>query len=110
MPLLLNGEPLGAVLRVHGDTDHRNNFFAGGTPEAVDINDHDGEIIAALKPELQRLGLYFVGIDILGEFLIEVNVTSPTCLREMNQLYNQQLEDRVIDFVEQTIAERRASA
>ena len=55
---------------------------------------------ASFKPHLQKLGLYFVGIDILGDYLIEVNVTSPTCLQEMNRLYNVKLEEKVIDFVE----------
>ncbi len=99
--LLLNGEPLGAVLRVHGQDDHRNNFFSGGKPEKTEITQREYEIINILKPELQRLGLYFVGIDIMGDYLIEVNVTSPTCLQEMNNLYNLQLENKMIEFVEE---------
>jgi glutathione synthase len=99
--LLLNGEFLGAVLRVHGEGDHRNNFYAGGTPVATTLNDRDKHIINCLKPYLRELGLYFVGIDILGDYLIEVNVTSPTCLQEMNNLYNMNLENNVINFVEQ---------
>lgn len=98
--LLLNGDPLGAVLRKHSDEDHRNNFFAGGKPLAAEITARDREIIAVLKPELQNLGLYFVGIDIIGNYLIEVNVTSPTGLQEMNRLYNVSLENKVIEFVE----------
>ena len=98
--LLLNGEPLGAVLRMHSDEDHRNNFFAGGKPLAADITVRDREIIALLKPELQKLGLYFVGIDVIGNYLIEVNVTSPTGLQEMNRLYNASLQDKVIEFAE----------
>lgn len=98
--LLLDGEPLGAVLRVHNQTDHRNNFFAGGSEAPTEINDRDRVIIETLRPELCRLGLWFVGIDILGGSLIEVNVTSPTCLQEMNRLGNLSLEDRVIEWVE----------
>jgi glutathione synthase len=105
--LLLDGEPLGAVLRVHGDSDHRNNFFAGGQPVATEINKRDREIIAALQPHLRRLGLMFVGIDVIGDRLIEVNVTSPTCLQEMNRLYDVQLEDRVITFVEDLVQTRK---
>jgi glutathione synthase len=101
--LLLDGEPLGAVLRLHAEDDHRNNFFAGGKPLATEITDRDREIVHALKPDLQKLGLYFVGIDIIGRYLIEVNVTSPTCLREMDKLYHCQLEDRVIDFSENLV-------
>ncbi len=99
--LLLDGEPLGVVLRVHSQDDHRNNFFAGGKPLAANINRRDEEIISILKPEFKRLGLYFVGIDIIGDYLIETNVTSPTCLQEMNRLYNCQLEDKVINFSEE---------
>jgi len=101
--LLLNGEALGAVLRVHAPGEHRNNFFAGGKPVATTISTREEYIIELLKPHLQKLGLYFVGIDILGDYLIEVNVTSPTCLQEMNRLYNQHLEEKVIDFVEKLI-------
>ncbi len=101
--LLLNGEILGAVLRIHGEGDHRNNFYAGGKPAATTITARDKEIVAALKPHMQALGLYLVGIDILGDYLIEVNVTSPTCLQEMNRLYNVNLEEKVIDFVEKLI-------
>lgn len=101
--LLLDGEPLGAVLRLHSEDDHRNNFFSGGKPLAAEINKRDREIIHVIKPELKKLGLYFVGIDILGDYLIEVNVTSPTCLQEMNRLYSRQLEDDVIGFSENLI-------
>lgn len=101
--LLLNAEPLGAVLRVHAKDDHRNNFFAGGHPEKTTINVRDREIIKTLKPHFRKLGLYFVGIDIIGDYLTEVNVTSPTCLQEMNQLYGKSLEERVIDFAEKLI-------
>lgn len=101
--LLLDGEPLGAVLRVHASDDHRNNFFSGGKPVVTKVNERDMEIINIFKPELKRLGLYFVGIDIMGEYLIEVNVTSPTCLQEMNTLNEEHLEEKVIVFAEKLI-------
>ena len=103
--LLLNGEPLGAVLRVHAKGEHRNNFFAGGTPAKTTITANDKKIIRILKPELKKLGLYFVGIDIIGRYLIEVNVTSPTCLREMNRLYNKNLEYPIIEFAKSLAVE-----
>jgi glutathione synthase len=105
--LLLNGAPLGAVLRFHGADDHRNNFYAGGKPVACEITPRDLEVISTLKPHLQKLGLYFVGIDMLGDFLIEVNVTSPTCLQEMNRLYNCKLEDKVIEFAENLVKQKK---
>jgi glutathione synthase len=101
--LLLNGDILGAVLRVHGEGEHRNNFYAGGKPKPTIITPRDEHIVNVLKPHLQKLGLSFVGIDILGDYLIEVNVTSPTCLQEMNMLYKKNLEEKVIDFVEKLI-------
>ncbi len=99
--LLLDGEPLGALLRVHSKDDHRNNFFSGGCARACKINHHDQRIIQILKPHLRSLGLYFVGIDIIGNYLIEVNVTSPTCLQEIDRLNHVVLEDRVINFAEE---------
>ena len=101
--LLLDGNPLGAVLRVHSSKDHRNNFYAGGRAEPTELTPRDCEIIQSLGPELRRLGLTFVGIDIVGDHLTEVNVTSPTCLQEMNALYGKNLEDRVIEFAEQLV-------
>ncbi len=105
--LLLDGEPLGAVLRVHADNDYRNNFFAGGKPYPTEIDERDQKIIKILKPKLQELGLYFVGLDIMGGYLIEVNVTSPTCLQEMNRLYHRQLENKVIEFAEKLVEQYR---
>ena len=101
--LLLNGEPLGAVLRVHAPDDHRNNFFAGGKAKPAVLTPHDRKIIEILKPKLRALGLYFVGIDIMGNDLIEVNVTSPTCLQEMNRLYRARLEEKVIALAEKLV-------
>ncbi|WDE96097.1 glutathione synthase [Lentisphaera profundi] len=105
--LLLNGEILGAVLRVHGADDHRNNFYAGGSAIACEITEREQEICDALKPWLQEKGLYFTGIDFLGDKLTEVNVTSPTCLQEMNRLYDLKLEDKVVAFVENLIISKR---
>jgi len=101
--LLLNGNILGAVLRMHESGEHRNNFYAGGKPMPTEITARDKKIVSILKPHLQKLGLYFVGIDILGDHLIEVNVTSPTCLQEMNRLYNVKLEEKVIAFAEKLV-------
>ncbi len=101
--LLLNGEILGAVLRIHSQHDHRNNLFCGGKATKTVITDRDKKIINILRPYLIKLGLYFVGIDIIGDYLIEVNVTSPTCLQEINKLYTLSLEDNIIRFAEELI-------
>jgi glutathione synthase len=106
--MLLNGDPLGAVLRVHAKDDHRNNFFSGGKAFAAKITPHEHKIIDVLRPHLRQLGLYFVGIDMLGDYLTEVNVTSPTCLQEMNRFTGQKLENKVIAFVEDLVNKKQS--
>ncbi|MCB9771872.1 MAG: glutathione synthase [Candidatus Omnitrophica bacterium] len=106
--LLLNGDPLGAVLRVHSEDDHRNNFFSGGRAFPAKITKRDCEVIDALRPRLRELGLYFVGIDMLGNYLTEVNVTSPTCLQEINKFSGKKLENDVIVFAERLVNEKQA--
>lgn len=104
--LLLNGEYLGAVLRVHSDDDHRNNFFAGGHPEATTVTEQEQVVIKTLAPHLQKLGLHFVGIDMIGEKLVEVNVTSPTGIQEASHFANERLDDKVIAYVEGLVNNR----
>ena len=94
--LLLNGEPLGAVLRVHSEDDHRNNFAAGGNAVADSISAQDMKIIQQIKPMLFKEDIFFAGIDIIGDKLVEVNVTSPTCLREMERLDKQNYARQII--------------
>ena len=98
--LLLNGEPLGAVLRQSNES-HRNNFMAGGQAIQTDITDSDMSIVNSIRSYLVEHGLYFVGIDILDGKLTEINVTSPTCLQEMNRLNNVDLHKLVINFMEE---------
>ena len=75
----------------------------GGTCVKAEVTAHDREICAALSPLLRADGLYFVGLDVIGGFLTEVNVTSPTGIQEINALDNVCLESQVIDFVEQQV-------
>ena len=102
--LLLDGEPLGAIFRVHGDSDHRNNLFAGGKALPAAIDEDDMRIIEHLRPLLRQLGLHFVGIDVIGGRLIEVNVTSPTCLVEMTAFDKADYDERIIEYVEKLAA------
>jgi len=85
--LLLDGEPVGAVLRVAAPGQLRNNFHAGGRPERTTLTKRDSEICARVGPFARERGQFFVGIDVLGDFLSEINVTSPTGMQEINQLY-----------------------
>lgn len=99
--LLVDGEPVGALLRVPPPDDHRSNLHVGGQGKRTEITARDREICAVLAPHLRADGLYFVGLDVIGGWLTEVNVTSPTGIQEVNVLDGVQLESRVIDFVEQ---------
>ncbi len=83
--LLLNGEPLGAILRVHAEGVELNNMDAGGTANPARLDARDLEICAALASGLVEQGIFLAGIDIIGGQLIEVNVTSPTGLQEMSR-------------------------
>lgn len=102
--LLLEGEPLGAVLRVPADSEVRANLHVGGRAVSAEISAADRRIIEQLAPRLRRDGLFFVGIDVIGDRLTEVNVTSPTGMQEIDALDGVRLEARVIDRVEQLLA------
>ena len=105
--IVLNGEPLGCTLRVPRDDEHRGNIHVGGNCVKADIMPRDREICRMLRPRLERDGLYFVGLDIIGDYLTEVNVTSPTGIQEIDRLDGANLEARVIDFVEARVAALR---
>jgi len=105
--IMLNGEPLGAVLRVPLETETRGNIHVGGQCVKTEVTARDREICAALAPLLVADGLYLVGLDVIGGFLTEVNVTSPTGIQEINALDGVRLETQVIDFVEQQAKKSR---
>jgi glutathione synthase len=107
--IVLDGEPLGAVLRVPLESETRGNIHVGGRVVKTDVTSRDREICAALAPSLRADGLYLVGLDVIGNYLTEVNVTSPTGVQEINRLDGVRLESRVVDFVEQRV-EKRAVA
>ncbi|MGH7889323.1 MAG: glutathione synthase, partial [Thermodesulfobacteriota bacterium] len=99
--ILLDGEPLGAVLRVaRGGGEFRCNFHSGGSPAKAELDEMDLQICREIGPRLRTDGLYFVGIDVIGGYLTEVNTTSPTGVQEINRLSGTKLEGHVIDFVE----------
>jgi glutathione synthase len=102
--IVLDGEPLGCMLRVPRDDENRGNIHVGGNCVKAPVTARDREICGMLKPRLERDGLYFVGLDIIGEYLTEVNVTSPTGVQEIDRLDGVNLEGKVIDFVESRVA------
>ena len=106
--IVLNGEPLGAVLRVPLESETRGNIHVGGRCVKTDVTERDQEICVALAPMLRSDGLYFVGLDVIGNYLTEVNVTSPTGIQEVNALNGVRLESQVVDFVEQEVGKLAA--
>lgn len=98
--LMLNGKPIGKMTRIPRAGEFKANLRYGSTCVNTTLTDRDLTICDAISPALIRDGLYFVGIDIIGGFLTEVNVTSPTGMCQINRLENKQLEREVIDFVE----------
>lgn len=100
--ILLNGEPLGAVLRVpKPGGEFRCNFHSGGSPAKSELTDRDLKICKALSLRLKKDGLYFVGIDVIGGYITEINTTSPTGVQEINRLNGVKLEEEIIDFAEE---------
>ena len=95
--LLVNGDPVGAVNRRPQQGEFRSNLAVGGTPEACELTSSDRTICAALAESLRRAGLAFVGIDVIGDRLSEINVTSPTGLREIEWLAQRPAADMVIE-------------
>ena len=99
--IVLAGEPLGAIARVPREDEHRGNIHVGGRVVRATVDARDREICRRMAPRLQADGLWFVGLDVIGGLVTEVNVTSPTGIQEIDRLEGTNLAARVIDFVEQ---------
>ncbi|MFW6031534.1 MAG: glutathione synthase [Myxococcota bacterium] len=101
--LLLDGEPLGAILRVAPEAELRSNIHVGGTVAAAGLDADDRRIVERVAPRLRRDGLWFVGLDVIGGKLTEVNVTSPTGIQQMARLMGENLPGRVIAWLEERL-------
>ncbi len=97
--LLVNGEPLGAINRRPKKGDFRSNLALGGQAEITKLTPKEIKICDQIKPALKEEGLFFVGIDVIGGMLSEINVTSPTGIREVENLMNIPLADQVINYL-----------
>lgn len=84
--LLVEGEPFGVINRIPLDGDLRSNMVVGGRAEAIELSERDREICAAIGPTLREMGLLFAGIDVIGPYITEINVTSPTGIRALDRL------------------------
>lgn len=107
--LLLEGEVLGALLRVPAAGETRANLHVGGRPARAPLDDQDRRIVERIRPALLRDGLFFVGIDVIGGRLTEVNVTSPTGIQEIDALEQTRLELRVIEAAEGRVRRHRST-
>jgi len=104
--LLINGEPLPyALARVPAEGDSRGNLAAGATGVGVELGERDRWIAAQIGPALRDKGLLFVGLDVIGDHVTEINVTSPTCIRELDAIYGLDIGAQLMDAIE-TLLER----
>ena len=98
--ILVDGEPVGAINRLPGKGEVRSNMHVGGRPERVALSDRDREICAIIGPRLREAGQIFVGIDVIGQYLTEINVTSPTGIQELERFDGINVAGRIWDVIE----------
>lgn len=105
--LMIDGEPVPYCLaRIPAAGETRGNLAAGGRGVAQPLSEHDRKIAAAVGPELRRRGLLFVGLDVIGEYLTEINITSPTCIREIDNAFDTRIGERLMDAIAAKLANR----
>jgi len=98
--LMINGEPFPhALARIPTAGETRGNLAVGGRGEGVDLSKRDLWICEQLGPALREQGLMFVGLDVIGDYLTEINVTSPTCIRELDSIYNADIAGQFLDSI-----------
>ena len=102
--ILVDGEPVGAINRVPAAGEARSNMHVGGRPEPVKLTARDREICDAIGPTLEERGLIFVGIDVIGDWLTEINVTSPTGIREVKRFGGADIAALIWDAIESRLA------
>ncbi len=99
--LLIDGEPVAyALARIPAAGENRGNLAAGGSSEGRELTDRDRWICQQVGPTLREKGLLFVGLDVIGDYLTEINVTSPTCIRELDALYNLNIAGELMSAIE----------
>ncbi|WP_439142143.1 glutathione synthase [Pseudooctadecabacter sp.] len=98
--ILVDGEPVGAINRVPAAGETRSNMHVGGRPEKVALTDRDREICARIGPLLREKGQIFVGIDVIGDYLTEINVTSPTGIQELERFDGVNIAEKIWQAIE----------
>ncbi|HKK04757.1 MAG TPA: glutathione synthase [Gammaproteobacteria bacterium] len=105
--LLIDGEPVPyALARIPAEGETRGNLAVGGRGEGVALTERDRWICAQVAPALRERGLMFVGLDVIGDYLTEINVTSPTCIRELDALYDLNISAQLFDRIAAVLNER----
>jgi glutathione synthase len=104
--ILVDGVPVGAINRVPAAGETRSNMHVGGRPEKVGLTERDLEICAAIAPVLRERGQVFVGIDVIGRYLTEINVTSPTGIQELERFDGTNIAALVWDAIDARLAQR----
>ena len=103
--LVIDGDPVPyALARIPSAGETRGNLAAGGRGVGVALSDKDREIVETVAPRLRKEGILFAGLDVIGDFLTEVNVTSPTCIRELDKIYGLNISALLMDCIEQKLA------
>ena len=98
--ILVDGEPVGAINRVPAEGETRSNMHVGGRPEKVEMTERDREICARIGPLLRDKGQIFVGIDVIGGWLTEINVTSPTGIQELERFDGLNIAEKIWQAIE----------
>ncbi|MFQ6551529.1 glutathione synthase [Aestuariibius insulae] len=106
--ILVDGDPVGAINRVPASGETRSNMHVGGRPEPSGLTDRDREICAAIGPLLKEKGQVFVGIDVIGDYLTEINVTSPTGIQELEHFDNVNIAGQIWDAIDRRLTARQS--
>jgi len=102
--LIIDGTPVDyALARIPPEGETRGNLAAGGTGQGVPLSKRDYWLCKQVAPRLKEMGLLFVGMDVIGDYITEINVTSPTCIRELDSLYNLNISALLFDVIEQKL-------
>ncbi len=102
--LVVDGEPVPwALARIPQPGETRGNLAAGGTAKGVALTERDRWIVAQVAPRLRKAGILFAGLDVIGDYLTEINVTSPTCIRELDALYGLDIAGELMDAIERKL-------
>jgi len=107
--ILVDGEPVGAINRVPAAGETRSNMHVGGRPEKISLSERDLEICAAIGPLLKEKGQVFVGIDVIGDYLTEINVTSPTGIQELERFDGVNIAEKIWEAIEARVKARHAT-